>query len=234
MNERDVRLLFDADHWSGASVVYIADDKAWRVYINALEKDEQEMLTLKTGTPRNFKTSDTAIHWCHEIGFKKIAVHLSPTKPANQKDLNKTLKIVLIEDNPDDIELTLRVFQGLNANINVLVLEDGAEATDFLFAKGKYQSRQKSELPKIILLDLNLPKLDGHEVLRQIRADGSTKHIPVVVLSTSTEESDISLSYELGSNSYINKPVNYKAFCNALEKIGRYWLDVNSSNTGNL
>ena len=229
MNERDVRLLFEAGHWSGASVVYIADDKAWRVYINALEKDEQETLTLKTGSPRNFKTSDTAIHWCHEIGFKKIAVHLSPTLSANQYNHQKSLKIVLIEDNPDDIELTLRVFQKLNANIDVLVLEDGNEATDFLFAKGKYQSRQKNELPRIILLDLKLPKLDGHEVLRQIRADDATRNIPVVILSNSLEGKDIRLSYELGSNSYINKPTDYDAFSSALDEIGRYWLNINTA-----
>ncbi len=234
MNERDVRLLFDAGHWSGTSVVYIAEDKAWRVYINALEKDEQETLTLKTGAPRNFKTSDTAIHWCHEIGFKKIAVHLSSTKPSRQTDLQKSLKIVLIEDNPDDIELTLRVFQNLNANIDVLVLEDGDEATEFLFAKGKYQSRQKNELPKIILLDLKLPKVSGHEVLKQIRANDATKHIPVVVLSTSTESGDIRLSYELGSNSYINKPVVYEEFCSALEEIGRYWLNINTADTSDI
>ncbi len=234
MNERDVRLLFEAGHWSGASVVYIADDKAWRVYINALEKDEQETLTLKTGSPRNFKTSDTAIHWCHEIGFKKIAVHLSPTKPTDQSDPHKSLKIVLIEDNPADIELTLRVFQNLNTNIDVLVLEDGTEAVDFLFAKGKYQSRQKSELPRIILLDLKLPKLDGHEVLKQIRADDATKHIPVVVLSTSMEDRDIRLSYELGGNSYINKPIGYEEFCSTLEEIARYWLNINTSNSNDI
>ncbi len=230
MNEHDVRLLFDAGHWSGASVVYIADENAWRVYINALEKDEQETLTLKTGTPRNFKTSDTAIRWCHEIGFKKIAVHLSQTKLVYQQHDQKSLKIVLIEDNSADIELTLRVFQNLNANINVLVLEDGMEATDFLFAKGKYRSRQKSELPKIILLDLKLPKLDGHEVLKQIRSNDDTRYIPVVVLSTSVEDKDIRLSYELGGNSYINKPVNYEEFRNALEEVALYWLNINTSN----
>lgn len=234
MNERDVRLLFEAGHWSGASVVYIAEDKAWRVYINALEKDEQETLTLKTGSPRNFKTSDTAIHWCHEIGFKKIAVHLSPTMPVSQYNHQKSLKIVLIEDNSDDIELTLRVFQKLNANIDVLVLEDGAEATDFLFAKGKYRARQQSELPKIILLDLKLPKLDGHEVLKQIRADDATRNIPVVILSSSLEDKDIRLSYELGSNSYINKPTDYAAFSSALEEIGRYWLNINTADCNDI
>jgi len=234
MNERDIRLLFEADHWSGASVIYIDEYRAWQVYINALEKNEQEMLTLKTGAPRNFKTSDTAIHWCHEIGFKKIAVHLSLTKPTNLNTSQKSLKIVLIEDNPDDIALTLRVFQDLNTNIDVLVLEDGVEATGFLFAKGKYQSRKTNELPKIILLDLSLPKLDGHEVLKQIRANDSTKHIPVVVLSTSTKEADIHLSYKLGGNSYISKPTIYEEFYNAIEGIGRYWLDVNTYSTNQI
>ena len=228
MNERDVRLLFDAGHWSSVFVAYDPDEKGWQLYLNAVDKSEQVILTLKTGTPRSFKTSDTAIHWCHEVGFKKISVHLSPVSTLAPANSHKTLRIALIEDNIADIELTLRAFQKLNANINVLVLQDGNEALDFLFASGKYAARDVSELPRIILLDLKLPKLNGHEVLKEIRAHKATSHIPVIILSTSTEEKDINLSYELGSNSFIHKPIAYEEFCNVVEEIGDYWLNTNT------
>lgn len=228
MNERDVRLLFDAGHWSSAFVAYDSVDKGWQVYLNAVDKDEQVILTLKTGTPRSFKTSDTAIHWCHEIGFKKISVHLSPVNTSAATNNHKILRIALIEDNIADIELTLRAFQKLDASIDVLVLQDGSEALDFLFANGKYTTRDVCELPRIILLDLKLPKLNGHQVLKEIRAHKATSHIPVIILSTSTEEKDVNLSYELGSNSYIHKPIAYEEFCSVVEEIGDYWLNTNT------
>lgn len=227
MNERDVRLLFEAGHWSSAFVAYEPAGNGWQIYLNATDKNEQAILTLKTGTPRSFKTSDTAIHWCREIGFKKISVHLSPNILATAND-HKILSIALIEDNIADIELTLRAFNNLNTNINVLVLQDGNEALDFLFAKGKYINRDESELPRLILLDLKLPKLNGHEVLKEIRSNKVTSHIPVVILSTSTEENDVNLSYELGSNSYIHKPIAYEEFCSVVEEIGEYWLNTNT------
>lgn len=228
MNERDVRLLIDAGHWSSAFVTYDSDNSGWQVYLNAIDKHEQVILTLKTGTARTFKTSDTAIHWCHEMGFKKISVHLSPVSNTATTYTSTTLRVVLIEDNISDIELTLRAFQKLNANIDVLVLHDGSEALDFLFAKGKYVDRELKELPRFILLDLKLPKLNGHEVLKEIRAHESSSHIPVIILSTSTEEADINLSYELGSNSYIHKPIAYEEFSRAIEEIGNYWLNTNT------
>ena len=228
MNERDIRLLFDAGHWSGASVSFVAEEKAWQIYLNVIDKQEQEILTLKSGAPRHFKTSDTAINWCHEMGFKKVSVHLSPTRNVAIKHKG-TLRVVLIEDNLADIELTLRAFQNLNANIDVMVLQDGVEATNFLLGEGAYTSRNIEELPRIILLDLKLPKLNGHEVLKIIRANKLTAHIPVIILSTSTEDSDVSLSYELGSNSYISKPIAYEEFNKAIEEIGRYWLNVNTN-----
>jgi len=224
MNERDVRLLFDAGHWSGAAVTYVPGEKAWQVFLNAVDKSEQVILTLKTGNPRHFKTSDTAINWCHEMGFTKVSVHLSPRNlPVSNK---QPLTIVLIEDNLADIELTVRAFQNLDANIDVMVMQDGAEALDFLHAKGKYEQRTKKELPKIIILDLKLPKLSGHEVLKQIRENEETHNTPVVILTTSLEENDISLSYELGSNSYIHKPIAYEEFSKAIEEIGTYWLST--------
>lgn len=227
MNERDVRLLFDAGHWSSAYVAYAPIENGWQVYLNAIDKEEQVVLTLKKGAPRCFKTSDTAIHWCNEIGFKKISVHLSHvnTTAANN---SKSLRILLIEDNIADIELTLRAFQKLNANIDVVVLQDGDEALNFLFAKEKYKNREISELPRIILLDLKLPKLNGHEVLKEIRLHEATALIPVIILSTSTEDKDVNLSYELGSNSYIHKPIAYDEFCTIVEEIGNYWLNTNT------
>jgi len=231
MNERDVRLLCNAGHWSDASVTFVAEDNAWQIYLNVIDKQEQETLTLKSGTPRLFKTSDTAIHWCHEVGFKKISVHLSPVKPNTtpSKNPNRVLRVVLIEDNIADIELSLRAFQKLNTDIDVIVLQDGAEALDFLHAKEKYATRNFKELPRLILLDLQLPKLNGHEVLKEIRANEDTAQIPVVILSTSSEDADVNLSYELGSNSYIRKPIAYEEFSKAIEDIGRYWLDYNTS-----
>jgi len=228
MNERDVRLLFDAGHWSNAVVASDSSNNGWQIYLHAIEKHEHVILTLKTGTPRSFKTSDTAIHWCHDIGFKKISVHLSSVNNTQSNNILNPIRIVLIEDNIADIELTVRAFEKLNANIDVLVLEDGNEALDFLFAKGKYETRDVNELPRVILLDLKLPKLNGHEVLKEIRTHEATSHIPVVILSTSIEESDINLSYQLGSNSYIHKPIDYEEFCKVVREIGDYWLNTNT------
>jgi len=227
MNERDIRLLFDAGHWSDASVTFVAEENAWQVYLNVTDKQEQEVLTLKSGSPRHFKTSDTAINWCHEIGFKKISVHLSPS--LTSVNLNKSLRVVLVEDNSADIELIVRAFQNLDTTINVLVFQNGVEALNFLHAKGEYKYRDANELPSIILLDLKLPMLNGHEVLKAIRSNKITTKIPVIVLSTSTEESDVSLSYDLGSNSYINKPIAYEEFSNTIQEIATYWLDYNTN-----
>lgn len=228
MNERDVRLLFDSGHWSSVSVTYDKNENGWQVYLNSIDKNVQDILTLKKGTPRNFKTSDTAIHWCHEIGFKKISVHLAPANLAPLIDDIGPMQILLVEDNISDIELTLRAFQKLNTNINVLVFQDGVETLEFLFAQGAYKTRVASELPKIILLDLKLPKLSGHEVLKEIRANELTRHIPVIILSTSIEDKDISTSYQLGGNSFIRKPTAYEEFCEVVEEIGAYWLSTNT------
>jgi len=229
MNERDIRLLFDAGHWTGASVNFVSDENAWQVYLNLIDKQEQVTLTLKSGEPRFFKTSDTAINWCQEIGFKKISVHLYSDQAKSDCQNNQPVQVVLIEDNPADIELTLRAFQNLNADTNVSVFRDGVEALDFFQAKGKYKTREKSELPRAILLDLKLPKLNGHEVLKAIRADKITAKIPVIIFSTSSEEEDVNLSYKLGSNSYIQKPISYEEFNLAVKKIGSYWLNYNTS-----
>lgn len=227
MNERDVRLLFNANHWSGATVKFAASENGWLVELNTPENSEPEILTLKRGNPRVFKTSDTALHWCRDLGFTKILVQLHKMLPQDINGDKSTASILLVEDDSGDIELTLRAIQRIDARFDIIVCRDGLEALDFLFAEGKYKSRNINELPQLILLDLNLPKMNGHEVLRTIRSKEITKFIPVVILSSSDESSDVMKGYELGNNSYVRKPVDYEEFCNAIKIIGQYWLNTN-------
>ncbi len=137
--------------------------------------------------------------------------------------------ILLVEDNPDDEALTLRALKKNNIANDVTVTRDGQEALEYLFAKGQYAGRDNSHMPEVILLDLKLPKLDGHEVLKQIRANPHTKHLPVVMLTTSGEEQDIFDSYEFGANSYIRKPVDFEPFIESIKQLGMYWLVMNVS-----
>ena len=137
--------------------------------------------------------------------------------------------ILLVEDNPDDVELTLRAFKKNNILNNVVVARDGVEALDFLFARGVYADRDKSVMPQVILLDLKLPKVDGLEVLQSLRADDRTKFLPVVILTSSKEEQDIISSYSLGANSYILKPVDFSQFTEAVRQLDLYWLVLNQS-----
>jgi two-component system response regulator len=226
MNERDVRLLFNANHWSGATVKYAPNENGWLVELNTPETDAAEILTLKRGNPRVFKTSDTALLWCRDIGFTKILVQLH--KMASQEiPAESTASILLVEDDSGDIELTLRAIQRIDAQFDIIVCRDGLEALDFLFGEGKYKSRDITELPQLILLDLNLPKMNGHEVLRTIRSNAITQFIPVVILSSSDERNDVKKGYELGNNSYVRKPVDYEEFCNTIKAIGHYWLNTN-------
>jgi len=223
MNERDIRLLFDAEHWHDAIVHYDANNKGWTIQLNpaASKQDEQQVLTSKRGQTRVFKTSDTALGWCREIGFRKITVKLD----GNTNSDSHSTTILLVEDNDDDIELTLRAFKKGNDPYDVVVVKDGEEALDYLFARGDYHDR--TELPSLILLDLNLPKLNGHAVLKEIRKTEELKKIPVVILSTSDEQSDVEKGYELGTNSYILKPVDYDAFCDTITNLKNYWLNTN-------
>ena len=140
--------------------------------------------------------------------------------------------ILLVEDNLDDVELTLHAFKKNNIRNVVHVVNDGEEALDFLFRRGKYSNSDRDELPTVILLDLKLPKIDGLEVLRQIRENELTKLIPVVILTSSKEEQDLLKGYTLGVNSYIRKPVDFIEFTNVARNIGLYWLLLNESPPG--
>ncbi len=135
--------------------------------------------------------------------------------------------ILLVEDNPSDEELTLRALKKSNILNRVVVVRDGAEALAYLFARGVHASRAADEIPQVILLDLKLPKIDGLEVLREIRADDRTKLLPVVVLTSSIQEQDVVTSYGLGANSYVRKPVDFTQFVEAVRQLGLYWLVIN-------
>ncbi len=140
--------------------------------------------------------------------------------------LNQLIRILLVEDNPDDVELTVHALKKNNIINPVAVARDGQEALDYLFYKGKYADADH-ELPNVILLDLKLPKVDGIEVLQKIKSDRKLKLIPVVVLTSSKEESDLIKSYDLGVNSYIRKPVDFDQFVETVRQIGFYWLLIN-------
>jgi two-component system response regulator len=132
--------------------------------------------------------------------------------------------ILLVEDNPDDVELTLRAFRKNNISNKIIVARDGVEALDYLYARGQYDRRDEKDLPVLALLDLKLPKINGLEVLRQIRSTELTRLLPVVILTSSSEEQDVIEGYKLGANSYIRKPVDFKDFEQAINTLGLYWL----------
>lgn len=144
--------------------------------------------------------------------------------------MNPTTEIVevlLVEDTPEDAELTMRTLKKYNLANNLVWVKDGAEAVDFLFATGAHAGRRIENLPRVVLLDLHLPKLGGLEVLRRLKGDSRTQAIPVVVLTSSTEESDMKECYRLGVNSFISKPVEFDAFMKVVGELGFYWLLVN-------
>jgi CheY-like chemotaxis protein len=135
--------------------------------------------------------------------------------------------LLLVEDDPGDVELTLRALKKNKVANDVVVVRDGREALNYLFGAGAYEGRDVSRMPRVILLDLKLPKVDGLEVLRCLRADDRTKHIPVVILTSSREEQDLKNGYSLGANSYISKPVDFDKFNEAVRQLGLYWLLLN-------
>lgn len=139
--------------------------------------------------------------------------------------MNKT--ILLVEDNPDDVKLTLRAFKQSNIGNDIVHVSDGADALDYLFGTGRFAGREASDLPAVVLLDIKLPKLDGLEVLRRIRADPRTALQPVVILTSSNEEQDRMKGYQNGANSFVRKPVDFDQFLEAAKHLGLYWLLLN-------
>jgi CheY-like chemotaxis protein len=137
--------------------------------------------------------------------------------------------ILLVEDNPNDVELTLRAFRKSKVLNEIQVVCDGVEALDYLFSAGTFAGRDPNASPELVLLDLKLPKIDGLEVLRRMRADERTRRTPVVVLTSSGEERDIVSSYDLGANSFVRKPVDFSEFLDAAQQLGLYWLVLNQT-----
>ena len=145
---------------------------------------------------------------------------------------NRPVELLLVEDDPNDVELTLHTLKRQNLANRIHVVRDGAEALDFLFCRGAYRRRNPDHAPRVVLLDLKLPKVDGLEVLRQIRADEKLRSLPVVVMTTSSENRDVAAAYELGVSSYIVKPVDFGQFSEAVRQIGCYWLLLNQPPAG--
>ena len=137
------------------------------------------------------------------------------------------VEILLVEDNPQDLELALRALRRANLTNHIEVARDGAEAIEFIFCEGAHAGRSIEDRPRVILLDLKLPKIDGLEVLRRLKSDPRTRMIPVVALTSSKEQSDVVASYNLGINSYITKPVNFERFAEAVQHLGMYWILLN-------
>lgn len=146
--------------------------------------------------------------------------------------MDRQRPILLVEDSQDDVVLTQAAFEEARIGNPIVVAEDGVEALDYLFARGSYAGRDTAIEPQLILLDLKLPKLDGLDVLKAIREDARTRHIPVVVLTSSDEEADIVRGYRLGANSYVRKPVDFAEFLEAAKQLGLYWLVLNHPSAG--
>jgi two-component system response regulator len=142
-------------------------------------------------------------------------------------DADNEVEVLLVEDNPQDADLAMRTFRKGNLANNIHWVEDGEEALEFLFCRGRYANRARKRQPKVVLLDLKLPKVDGLEVLQAIKADEQTRSIPVVVVTSSRQDPDIDKAYALGANSYVVKPIDFDQFSNSMASLGYYWLLVN-------
>src|SRR5262249_24333506 len=151
----------------------------------------------------------------------------------DMNDMDKLGRILMVEDDPKDVELTITALEDYNLADEVVVTRDGEEALDYLYSRGKYHSRS-SDNPAVILLDLKLPKVDGLEVLKQIKSDAKLKMIPVVVLTSSKEEKDMVTSYKLGVNAYVVKPVDFHEFVNAIKELGVFWAVINQPPPGSV
>ena len=139
----------------------------------------------------------------------------------------RKIDILLVEDNPDDADLTIRALKKNGLASSIIHLQDGEEALDFIFCRGVYSDRVFEEMPKLLILDLKMPKVDGIEVLRQVKSDARTRAMPVVLFTSSSEERDITKSYQSGVNSYIVKPVEFESFVKVVSNVGLYWLSLN-------
>jgi two-component system response regulator len=137
------------------------------------------------------------------------------------------VEVLLVEDNIHDAEMTIRALRKVNLSNNLVHVKDGEEALDFIFARGKFTGRETGQLPKVILLDIKMPKVDGIEVLRQLKSKDTSKTIPIVIMTSSKEEQDVIRSYQLGVNSYVVKPVDFEGFAKAVSELGLYWLLTN-------
>jgi CheY-like chemotaxis protein len=140
---------------------------------------------------------------------------------------NQEVEILMVEDNPQDADLAIRALKKQNLANRLIHLTDGAQALDFIFGTGEYEGRDVNNLPKVILLDLKMPKVNGMEVLERVKADARTKSIPVIILTSSAEDPDIKKSYSLGANSYIVKPVEFQNFSKTISELGMYWMVIN-------
>jgi len=145
---------------------------------------------------------------------------------------NKMANILLVEDNQDDVELAMHAIRKNELKSELVVVEDGQAALDFLFATGEHSNRPHDDLPELVLLDLNLPRVGGLDVLRQMRASETTRHIPVVILTTSDDEYDIKTGYALGANSFVRKPMDFQSFVGVMKQINEYWLGINTPPIG--
>lgn len=137
------------------------------------------------------------------------------------------VEVLIVEDNPQDLELTLRALRRSHLANNIVTVGDGEEALDFLFARGAYSGRNEKDVPRVVFLDLKLPKVDGFEVLREMRNDPRTKTVPVVVITSSAEERDRMATYGIGANSYVVKPIDFDSFTKTMSEVGFYWLAIN-------
>ena len=140
---------------------------------------------------------------------------------------NDSVEILLVEDNPQDAEMTMRALKKSNFFNQLLWVKDGVEALEFVRCTGPYRDRNPARLPRLVLLDIKMPRLDGLDVLRELKSDERTRSIPVVVMTSSNQDRDLEESYRLGANGFVTKPVQYASFCEAVERIGLFWLSVN-------